>query len=411
MVGASIFSIFGMGAEIAGKFLPEAFLLSGLFALLVAYSYAKLGRKIVSNAGPIAFILKGIGDNIFTGALAILLWLSYVISIALFAKGFSGYFLPLTGIEPTSFAQGLTETVLITLFTALNVLGSKAVGKAEFSIVLIKVTILCVFIFLGTLTIESANLIPSLSNEGFKGTVNAAVIFFLSYMGFGLITNAGENIRNPAKNIPRAIFLSIIIVIFIYIAVSVVAVGNLSIAELVKAKENALAIASKPFLGAAGFLFISIGALFSISSALNATLYGGANVAYSFAKNGELPDVFERKIWFNSTEGLYITAGVGLAFALFFNLNAIASITSSIYTIIYLFVLVSHFRLAKEMGGNKIFIAFNISILLFVLLALIYHQWQTEKYGLLAFGVVLLAAISLEFIYRKIRKRSIKDKT
>jgi L-asparagine transporter-like permease len=102
---------------------------------------------------------------------------------------------------------------------------------------------------------------------------------------------------------------------------------------------------------------------------------------------------------------------VGLAFALFFNLNAIASITSSIYTIIYLFVLVSHFRLAKEMGGNKIFIAFNISILLFVLLALIYHQWQTEKYGLLAFGVVLLAAISLEFIYRKIRKRSIKDKT
>lgn len=134
MIGASIFSIFGVGAKIAGKNLPEAFILSGLFALLVSYSYAKLGSKIISNAGPIEFILKGIGDNIATGAMAILMWLSYVVSISLFAKGFAGYFLPLVGIGVTSFSIGVTEAILIAIFVTINSFGSKAVGKSEFYI-------------------------------------------------------------------------------------------------------------------------------------------------------------------------------------------------------------------------------------------------------------------------------------
>ncbi|NIA29661.1 MAG: amino acid permease, partial [Actinobacteria bacterium] len=75
MIGASIFSIFGVGAQIAKQDLPEAFVLSALYAFIVAYSYTKLGSKIVSNAGPIAFILKAFGDTVFTGSLSILMWL------------------------------------------------------------------------------------------------------------------------------------------------------------------------------------------------------------------------------------------------------------------------------------------------------------------------------------------------
>src|SRR6056297_223194 len=101
MIGASIFSVFGLGAQVAEHDLPEAFLLSGLYALVVAYSYAILGSKIISNAGPIGFILKGLGDSVIAGALSILLWMSYVVSIALLVKGFSGYFLPLLGLDLT----------------------------------------------------------------------------------------------------------------------------------------------------------------------------------------------------------------------------------------------------------------------------------------------------------------------
>ncbi|WP_040414308.1 APC family permease, partial [Cyclobacterium qasimii] len=393
MIGASIFSIFGLGAEIAGKNLPEAFILSGIYALVVAYSYATLGGKIISNAGPIAFILKGLGDGVVTGALSILMWLSYVISISLFVKGFAGYLLPFLNMESTTWAIGFVEVLVIAFFTALNFFGSKAVGKVEFYIVFIKLTILLVFILGGFMTIDWAMARPNIDAAHTSGLLNASVIFFLSYMGFGLITNTSENIKDPKKNIPLAIFISILFVMVFYILISLVTIGNLPLTEIIKAQENALAIAAKPFLGDFGFILITIGALFSLSSALNATIFGGANIAYSLAKDGELPDFFERKVWFKSTEGLYITAGLGLVFALFFNLEAIASITSTIFTVIYIFVLISHLKLQKEYGGNKVLIIINLTVLLVVFAALMKYQWDTQKSTFYVSIITFLGAI------------------
>jgi amino acid transporter len=408
MIGASIFSIFGLGAKIAGNDLPEAFILSGIYALVVAYSYAILGGKIISNAGPIAFILKGLGDGITTGALSILMWLTYVISISLFAKGFAGYLLPFMHIESTTFATGIVEVSVIVFFTALNFFGSKAVGKVEFYIVLIKLSILLVFILGGFMTINWNTATPSFDVMHTKGLLNASIIFFLSYMGFGLITNASENVINPKKNIPLAIFISILFVMIFYVLISLVTIGNLSLPDIVKAQENALAIAAKPFLGNFGFILITIGALFSISSALNATIFGGANIAYSLAKEGELPEFFERKVWFKSTEGLYLTAGLGLIFALVFNLGAIASITSTVSTVIYIFVLISHLKLFKEYGGNKIVLSFNLFILLVIFAALMKYQWDTQISAFYASILIFSGVFILEYMYRKFKKRVIK---
>lgn len=405
MIGASIFSIFGVGAQIAKQDLPEAFLVSGLFAVIVAYSYARLGKSYVSNAGPIAFILKGIGDNLVTGALSVLMWFTYVVSIALFAKGFAGYFLPLVHLPVSMLSTSITEVAVIIFFMVLNFFGSKAVGKAESFIVLIKLSILGVFIILGVMTIKSSYAQPSFDTSHVTGLLHASVIFFLSYMGFGLITNASENIENAEKNVPRAIYISIGAVMFIYIMVALVAVGNLSVPELIDAKENALAIAAKPFLGNAGFLLISIGAVFSISSALNASLYGGANIAYSLAKDGELPEFFERKIWFKSVEGLYITAGLSMAIALIFNINGIASMTSSIFTVIYIFVVVSHYRLRSNVGGNRLFLAFNIFFLTAILGLLLYFQFKDQKSAIWGLLVIFGGAFILELGYRYLRNR------
>jgi amino acid transporter len=406
MIGASVFSIFGLGAEIAGPNLPEAFLLSGLYAFIVAYSYAKLGTKTISNSGPIAFIIKGIGDGVVTGALSVLMWLTYVVSIAMFAKGFAGYFLPLFKINTSTVNTALVEVSIIVFFTILNFFGSKAVGKTEFYIVLIKVSILVFFVSVGVLSIKSSYIQPRFDTPHLTGMLHASVIFFLSYMGFGLITNASENIKDASKNIPKAIYISIAIVLFIYVSISVSAVGNLTQAELLRAKENALAVAAMPFLGHFGFLLISLGALFSISSALNATLYGGANISYSLAKNGELPDFFERKIWFKSVEGLYITAALSSAFALFFNMSGVASITSSIFTLIYIFVLISHFRLRKDVGGNKILLAFNTFLLIAIFLALLFFQFSSQKAAFFGTFAVIFGAVIIETSFRFLKKRS-----
>ncbi len=177
MIGASIFSIFGLGAKIAGNDLPEAFILSGIYALVVAYSYAILGGKIISNAGPIAFILKGLGDSIVTGALSILMWLTYVISVSLFVKGFAGYLLPFIHVESTTFAVGIVEVIVISFFTALNFFGSKSVGRAEFYIVLVKLLILLVFILGGFMTINWGMAKPGFDTVHTTGLLNASIIF------------------------------------------------------------------------------------------------------------------------------------------------------------------------------------------------------------------------------------------
>ncbi len=409
MIGASIFSIFGVGAGLAGRNLPIAFIISGLLAVIVAYSYAKMGSKIVSNAGPIAFIMKGFGDGMVTGTLSVLMWTSYIISIALFAKGFSGYFVPLLGMASTSLNVALVEGMIILLFTALNFFGSKAVGKAEAFIVLTKLSILFVFIIFGLFTLNPSYITPSFSSEAMGGTLNAAVIFFLSYMGFGLVTNASENIRNPKKNVPRAIYLSIGIVAVVYILVSTVAVGNLTISQLMSAQDNALAVAARPFLGNMGFLLISVGALFSISSAINATLYGGANIAYTLAKDGELPRAFERKVWFGSFEGLYITAGMALLFALFLSMNGIASITSAVFIVIYIFVIVSHYRVADKVGGRKGFLMVNAALIALVFALLMYYQFTTQA-GIFYSTITIFAiAYLVEYLYRRYGNRAFTD--
>ncbi len=405
MIGASIFSIFGLGAKIAGHDLPEAFILSGIYAFVVAYSYAKLGGKIISNAGPIAFILKGLGDSIVAGALSILMWFTYVISIALFAKGFAGYLLPFINVSITPLSLAIVEISIIAFFTALNFFGSKAVGKAELYIVALKISILLIFIVGGLFTIDFSMAKPIFDSKHVNGLLNASVIFFLSYMGFGLITNASENIDNPRKNIPRAIYISITFVMFIYVFISLVTIGNLPLPQIIKAQENALAIAAKPFLGNFGFILVTVGALFSISSALNATLFGGANIAYSLAKDGELPEFFERKVWFKSIEGLYITAGLSLLFALFFDLSAIASITSTVFTVIYIFVLISHLKLRKDYGGNIILLYVNLLILLAVFIALIKYQWDTNIGAFYASIFTFVGALLVEYFIRKFNNR------
>ncbi len=135
-------------------------------------------------------------------------------------------------------------------------------------------------------------------------------------------------------------------------------------------------------------------------------LYGGANIAYSLAKDGELPEFFERKIWFKSVEGLYITAGLSILIALLFTMNGIASMTSTIFTVIYIFVIISHFRLRKEVGGNAVFLIFNIVIMITILALLLYFQFKDQKMAIVGLLIVFVGAVMLEYGYRYLKNRS-----
>ena len=410
MIGAGIFSILGVGAQICGENLPLAFGIAALFSLSIAYSYAELGSRYVSNAGPIEFILRGIGNNPVTGTLSILMWFSYVVSISLFAKAFAGYLLALLGVSLKSYLFTAVEVSVVVFFTVLNFFGSKAVGKSEFWIVLGKLLVLLSFVLLGVWNVNPELLKPSFSGKEIINTFYASSVLFLTYMGFGLVTNASENIENPKKNVPRAIYTSIAIVSIVYISVAGVAVGNLGAEGLVKAKEYALAEASRPFLGDLGFKLVSIGALLSTSSAINATLYGGANIAYVLAKRGHLPPIFERKVWFDEPEGLYATAVLSVLLALFLDLGGISSLISFVFLMIYIFVIASHYRLAREVGSSRAIIAFNFAVVLCIVIVLSVYQWKEQRESFYTELVIVAFASFFELAYRKITGRFFKLK-
>ncbi len=411
IIGASIFSLVGVGVKIAGSNLPEAFALSAIYALLVAYSYAKLSRIIVSNAGPIEYVLQAFGDNVLVGALAFVYWFSFVISISLFAYTFAGYLLGALGLVNNYLLYDIVEAALIAAFVALNFKGSKAVGVAETFLVAFKLFVLLVFIIGGIFFIHPEWLKPNLSINGIEGMLIASAMYLLSYAGFGVITNASEDIENPEKNVPRAIYLSLLISAIVYILVSVVVIGAVPKEVVIKAEEYALAVAAKPFLHEWGFLLVTIGALVSTSSALNSALYGGANVAYALAKKGQLPRIFDRRTWFGEPEGLYITAGLGLFLAIFLNLSGIAEVTTLSFILIYLAVTLSHWRLKDKTKGNPKVILASIIVLIFTFIVIISYSFATNPRAFWTAVVFLGGATIFEWFYRKATGRVLKKRT
>jgi len=409
MIGAGIFSILGVSAQIAGHAMYLSFIIAGLIALLCTYSYAKLGSKYPSAGGPVEFLVKGFGDGVLSGGFNILLWIGYIFALALYAKAFAGYamtFLP-------SYASGLWLNVfiiiIILIFTGINFIGAKAVGKSEIIIVATKVIILILFIIVGFFFIDPSKL--ALSN--FPQTTNiffGAGIVFLAYEGFGLITNTAEDMENPKKTLPRALYLAVIITMIIYVLVSLTVLGNLPINNIINAKDYALAAAAEPFLGKLGFTFIAIAALFSTSSAINATLYGGANVSYTIAKHGELPKFFERKLWGKSTEGLFITSGIVLFFANFLELDGIAMLGSASFLLIYGAVNISHLKLYKETGANPFIIILSIISCTIFFGVLTYYEIFHSPVTLIILVIVIIICFIAEWIYRKYTKRILKSR-
>ncbi len=408
MIGAGIFSILGTACQIGGNGVYISFIIAGFIALFSTYSYAKLGTRYPSAGGPVEFLAQSFGGGIVTGGFTILLWLGYIIALSLYARAFAAYAMTFFH-NPPSILLNVLATSIVLVFTGIGFVGAKAVGDIEVIIVTIKVGILVIFAVAGLFFMAPGQLtfsrFPPLNSIFF-----AAAIVFLAYEGFGLITNAAEDMSDPKKLLPKALYLSVLIVILIYVGVSIAVIGNLPLSSIIKAKDYALAEAAKPFLGLIGFKIIAIAALFSTASAINATLYGGANVSYMIAKDGELPLIFERKVWHSGKEGLLITAALIILFTNLFDLSKIAMVGSALFLIIYASVNLGHLKLYKMTGGKPVLIWTAILGNLISFFILTYYLWKYSMLTLIAIGVILFFSFSIECVYRKLTKREIKPR-
>ena len=377
MVGGGIFAVLGLSVDLTHGAAPVAFLLAGIVALVTAYSYARLSVAFPSQGGTVAFLDRAFGSGLMTGSVNILLWISYIVMLSLYAYAFGSYGASLLPSSSAPFWKHVLISVSILGITGLNLLSAKLIGEAEDWIVFIKLVILVVFIAAGIWGIEGARLAPSAWPAPLH-VVAGGMIIFLAYEGFELIANSAQDVRTPAKTLPRAFYSAVGFVIILYVLIAVVTVGTLPVAKIVDAKDYALAEAAKPFLGQAGFLLIAVAAMLSTASAINATLYGTARLSYIIAKDGELPEELERKVWNEPIEGLLITAGATLLIANLVDLSSMSTMGSVGFLFIFAAVNGANAKLAGATQSRRWLSLLGVGLCLSALVSLL---WQSAEHS------------------------------
>ena len=408
MVGACIFSILGVVAHAAGNAMWLAFAIGGVVALLSTYSYARLGAVFPSAGGAVYFLVKGFGDGILAGGLNLFMWAGYIISLALYATAFGGYAATFVTATPSPLLLKSLAVASVVVLTLVNAFGAKLMGRSETLIVAIKVAILVLFAAVGMWFVKPDNLSPALWPEA-KSVLFGAGVLFIGYEGFGLVTNAAGDMRDPRKMLPRALYTSVILVIAIYLGVSLTVTGNLTNDQIERAKDYALAEAARPFLGEFGFRLIAIAALFSTASAINATLFGSANVCYMIARDGELPKGLSRTEWKDATNGLILTAALVVLVTLFFDLSGIAMMGSAAFLLVYAAVNAGHLRVLDQTGASAIIVWLSLVTCLVMFAILGVYTYQQQPAAIAALVIIAAASFAAEALYRRWTGRVIKD--
>jgi amino acid transporter len=403
MVGGGIFAVLGLAVQLARGGTPVAFALAGVVALLTTYSYAKLSVAYPSRGGTVTFLDRAFGGGMFTGSLNVLLWLSYVVMLSLYAFAFGSYGATFAPAAWQAVAKHGLISFSVLAITALNLASAELIGKAEDWIVGLKVTILLVFVGVGFSGINSSHVAPASWSPPLS-LVAGGMIIFLAYEGFELIANTAQDIRDATHTLPRAYYLAVGFVIGLYILVALVTVGNLAVGKIVAAKDYALAEAARPFLGQGGFTLIAIAAMLSTASAINATLYGAARLSYCIARDGELPVALERKIWNQPAEGLLITAGLTLLVANLFDLTSISTLGSAGFLLIFAAVNIANVLQApKTISQRWISVAGAIACVA-ALSALVWETASTAPGKLWVLAAMIALAVLIEGSYRLSRR-------
>jgi len=320
MIGAGIFVLTGLAAEIAGPAAIVVFALNGVVTAFTGLSYAELAASIPKSGGGYAFV-REIFDDVSSFIMGWMLWFAYMIAGALYALGFAPNFLELLhvyGAVPPPSQVGavvvpvvdvavplafLLAFVAVLLLVSLNAVSTAASGSVETIFTLIKVSILLVFVVFGLTSpmFSGAEFQPLFPEGGGVAAVLPAMgLTFIAFEGYDLITTVTEEVKNPRENIPKAIFVSLVVTVIVYLAVVAVAVGTLGAQGLAEAGEAGIATAATSFMPTGlpviqnGGALVVFGAVFSTLTALNAVVIASSRVAFSMGREGQLLPSFGR---------------------------------------------------------------------------------------------------------------------
>jgi len=401
MMGAGLYTLVGLASTTAGVWVPLAFLVGGVVTVFSVYSYAKLGAKYPSRGGAAQFLIRCFGDGVIAGGLNVFQFLGWIIAMALYCAGFAGYARALLPWHTPEWSGKAIGIGLIVAVVFVNMVGSKLVGRSETFVVAIELAILAVFAVFGLMKSDPARFADN-GDHHWLGVLFAAGLLYVTYEGFGVVTNSAGDMRDPAKELPRAMYTALAIVVVVYVVISTIVVMLLSLPAMDVNQGHVLSEAGAAAMGHAGFVVIGVAALLATASGVNATMFGDANLAYMVSKSGELPANFARGVWRGGTGGLFIAAVITAGFVMFFPLAAVGQMASLAFLIVYGTVSLGHLRVYRETGAKPwlLVLAVALNLALFALLL-----GYTIHTGPASTWITLLAVLVLSFVFEVVYRR------
>ncbi|MFF3403269.1 amino acid permease [Streptomyces sp. NPDC002659] len=304
-LGTGIFVVLGEATPLAGPAVAISFVIAGLTALFSALSYAELAGSIPVSGSSYSYSYATMGE-IVAWICGWCLILEYGVSVAAVAVGWGEYLNELLdgtiGVTiPDAVSAPLGEGGLINLPALVVVLlamvflmgGAKESARINTIMVGVKIVTLLLFIGIGFMGIKAGNYTP-LAPLGVTGISAAAASLFFSYIGFDAASTAGEEAKNPKRDLPRAIMLSLLIVTVLYCLVALVAVGAMPWQDF-EGTEAALAQIMKDVTGQSIWgVVLAAGAVVAIASVVFAVLYGQTRILFAMSRDGLVPKLFAK---------------------------------------------------------------------------------------------------------------------
>lgn len=410
MIGAGIFALTGQVAEFSGALFPLAFLFAAIISGFSAYSYVKMSNAFPSAGGIAMYLKKAYGRSTMAGASALLMAFSMIINESLVARTFGTYTLQLFDISDSSILVPVLAVGLIVFAFLINIAGNRVIGSLSQVTALLKIGGIVAFasaaLWASGFSFEtgSGSAEEAVSVSGFLAGVALAI---LAFKGFTTITNSGSELKNPHKNVGRAIIISLIICLVVYLLVTFAVGSSLSLSEIIKAKNYSLAEAARPALGQYGVWFTIAIAIIATASGLIASVFA---VSRMLAMLTDMEIIPHRHFGMPGTiqkHTLVYTVVLAALLAAFFDLSRIASIGAILYLIMDIAIHWGIYRhLREEVKANSAILITAMILDIVALIAFLIMKWMSDPTIIMISLLALIVIFLAEEFYLKVHRDS-----
>ena len=381
MIGGGIFTILGLSVSMVGVFTPVAIIIGGMIASLAAYSYIKLAVYYKDEGATYSFYKKTFPDSPFAASL-IGWWVifGYISTLALYAYTFASYAISGFAFDDNEWARKFVAGMVILTFTLVNVWSVKGMGKIEDIMVYSKLVILVIisFVLINNSQTSLPVLLQNNNDTSILSILIVASITFVAYEGFQLVIHAVNEMENPEKNIPRAIYSAIFIAILIYVVISLGAILSIPFDEITKNKEYALAAGAGNALGHWGTDLIILGALLATSSAISGTLFGASRLMSVIAKDGYLPAPLIKRVNHIPVSAIITMAALAFLLVLVGGLELILEFGSVTFLLVSLLMAYANYKIRYLTHSSPLLTIVAILGLLMGTVLILYYEFSQQ---------------------------------